>query len=191
MSRSAYWIDHQTRALEYKVGDYVSQVGGNALPTGRVVEVWPAIGMVDVEWPTGNQRHPVEELQLLDRSESVAIAPETDSRPSTDMVRPGRGASASRVAHAFVKKALYWAGKDRKYRATQLEQSDGCYSCPRCKDIPLRKTNYKRIEGRSVRLLACPACLFVIRTKDIFGHPDCDAQCAREPVEDDIFGEVV
>jgi len=173
VSRTAYWIDHQKRALEFEAGDFVSHLRGSDLSVGRVIEVWPAIGMVDVEWPEGSRRHPVEELQIVDKDESLALPPTTDSRPVTDIVRPGKQL-VDRVATAYVKKAIYWASKDRKYRASRLEKTDGCYNCPRCKDIPLRATNYKRREGKSVPLLACPGCLFIIKTSDIFGHPDCE-----------------
>ena len=76
-----------------------------------------------------------------------------------------------RVAEAWVKKALYWASSDRKYRATDDECSSGSYTCPRCKQESLRKAVYKRRGGVSEKLLGCPKCLFLIKREDIIGDP--------------------
>jgi hypothetical protein len=80
--------------------------------------------------------------------------------------------ASARVAQAYVKKALYWAAVDRKYRATLEECETGNFRCPRCKDVFLRNASYKRENGSSVRLLGCPECLFLILPTDIENHPD-------------------
>ena len=184
-------VNYQQRAKEFAVGDMVypySQIGAGVNPaaySGRVVAVWPAIGMVDVEFPTGNSRFPVEDLQKL-TSEGVDPPKATsDTIPGgtgTEPVSAGpkdadpKVASlrriTSRVAQAYVKKALYWGAVDRHYKATQDEIDSGRFQCPKCKDSILRPANYKRIEGRSERLLCCDKCLFLIKRQDIIGHPE-------------------
>lgn len=67
--------------------------------------------------------------------------------------------------------SLYWAAPDRQYKATRGETGCGTYTCPHDKS-PLKKSNYKRREGKSVNLLVCPSCLFVVKQNDIIGHPD-------------------
>jgi len=71
-----------------------------------------------------------------------------------------------RVARAYTKQAIYWAQRDRKYRATKSEQGGGPYLCPKC-GASLKKAIYKRIEGSSDRLWGCPVCMFLIKRDDI------------------------
>jgi hypothetical protein len=66
--------------------------------------------------------------------------------------------------------ALYWAAPDRQYKATRGESGCGTFNCPHDK-APLKKSNYKRRGGKSVNLLVCPSCLFVVKQSDIIGHP--------------------
>jgi len=82
---------------------------------------------------------------------------------------------ASRVARAYVKKALYWNGKDRKYRATRVESATGHYGCPKntCDGV-LKPAVYKREDQSSVKLLGCPKCMFLIRKQDIIDGTECD-----------------
>ena len=165
-------FDYRERALEFSVDAIVAPLG-DPHTTGRVTDVWPAIGMVDVEWPNGNGRCAVEDLMLLDSSKVMSIPPKTDN--STRMVHPG--GMATRVAQAWIKKSIYWAARDRKYRASQTEIESGVYNCPKCKEDTLRRSSYKRLEGKSVKLLVCPSCLFSIRIKDLKGchwNSDCD-----------------
>jgi len=77
-----------------------------------------------------------------------------------------------RVAEAYVKKALYWASKDRQYRASGGEIDADAFNCPKCKEAILRPASYKRQGGQSEHLLGCPHCLFLIKKCDIIGHPD-------------------
>jgi predicted RNA-binding Zn-ribbon protein involved in translation (DUF1610 family) len=134
-----------------------------------VVAVWPAIGMVDVEWPHGNNRMPVEEIVKCD--------PNFMKPPVTENVPGGAGTMpvakiASRVAQAYVKKALYWVNADRMFRATKTELDSGAFTCPKCKNAALKRAIYKRKNGMSERLLGCPACLFLIKRDAILNHPE-------------------
>ncbi len=179
-------VDFQERAAEFAPNDFVVPFGYDDSLTGRVTAVWPAIGMVDVEFATGNKRFPVEELSRINPEHAKIIPPLTNSAPGEgDMVSvPGgpfeplddnerlasSGASLLRVAHAFVKQSLYWASKDRRYRATRGECDSGTFSCPKCGEgSTLRRAIYKRREGVSERLMACSNCLFLIKRDDIEG----------------------
>jgi hypothetical protein len=184
-NRSAF-VDYQQRATEFDVGDLVYPfLSGTSDIVGRVVAVWPAIGMVDVEWPHGSQRFPVEELQKHLPGKYDAPDIDHDTVPGgngTVSVPGGPLPSSTRVAAAWIKKALYWAAPDRHYKASTEEVEKGAFHCPRCKEAELRATSYKRSGGASERLLACPSCLFLIKKCDIIGHPDylSDEDLARK-----------
>jgi len=183
VDREAHIVDWQQRAREFSVGDKVYPFGGDAYLSGRVVEVFPAIGMAEVEFPNGSKRMPVEDLQ---KHEEEVVPPQTENVPGgagSVSVPGGPGKAAQRVAEAFVKKALYWAAKDRQYRATSMESQGGRFTCPRCKEETLRKAVYKRAEGVSERLLGCPRCLFLIKRSDIMGHPDYEPCASPEELE--------
>jgi hypothetical protein len=146
---------------------------------GRVSAVFPAIGMVDVEFPHGSKRYGVEDLQRLD-TDGVPITPSTSTVPAgpgTVSVPggPARSASVERVARAFVKQSLYWAARDRQYRATKPEVVSGHYHCPKCKvqgiESVLKPAAYKRRDGQSEKLLGCGECLFLIKKSDILNDP--------------------
>lgn len=77
---------------------------------------------------------------------------------------------------ALTKTALYWADRDRKYRATTGEREDARYICPRCPGEILATTTYKRESGKSTRLLGCHKCLFLIRKQDVVGHHEIEAE---------------
>ncbi len=135
---------------------------------GRVTAVWPAIGMVDVEFPNGNRRFPVEDVQRIDSSGN-ASPPHTNSVPGGQpTVQVPGGPSASRVAASFSKKSLYWAGKDRQYRMNKSELESGVLNCPKCGcGYPLRNAVYKRRGSSSEKLMGCPSCMFLIKQSDI------------------------
>ena len=161
-------VNYQERARGFSVGDVVAPFGVWDAQGGRVTAVWPAIGMVDVEFSIGNRRYPVEDLQLID-SNGNASPPHTNSVPGGQptVSVPG-GPSGARVAAAFTKKSLYWAQKDRQYRMTRPEVDSGCPNCPKCgHDHPLKKAIYKRRDGSSERLMGCPSCMFLIKDSDI------------------------
>jgi hypothetical protein len=166
MDRRAHNVNYQKRAEQFSVGDSVLPFNGNVSPahSGTVVAVHPGIGMVDVEFPNGNKRYPVEDLILL-REEAVLAQPlESSNVP---------GGLANRVASAYYhgkikKNALYWSGANRRYRLTKREKENGHKSCPKCK-TDMGQTIYKREDSKSVRLLVCPNCLFCIRYSDVDG----------------------
>jgi len=198
------YVDYQQRASEFSVGDRAFPLAGGSTDesqAGRVVAVYPAIGQVDIEFPWGSGRYPVEDVQRV--TDIVAIPPDAEHATvpggaGTVNVPGGpvakRAAMAiDRVAHAFVKSALYWASKNRHYRATKDELDGGKYACPRCHpheesgERPyLRPANYKRQEGQSHRLLGCPSCLFLIKREDILGDP---SYIEDEATEDGLLAE--
>ena len=148
---------------------------GNPSNGGTVVAVWPAIGMVDVQYPHGTARAPVEDL-LIDRGRSIEseVDIQSDTVPGGTHTVPVSGgpqprASAARVATKHVKRAVYWAAKGRMYRPSKTELETGNLCCPRCEENFLRRTIYKREDGASTKLFCCPECLFLIRRDDIIG----------------------
>jgi hypothetical protein len=148
-------VNYQNRAREFRIGDVVVPYGLWNSQSGRITAVYPAIGMADVEFPIGNKRVPVEVLMI--QSDPDVAPPFTNSAVA-------KTASARRVV------ALYWADKDRKYRATRSECEQKSVSCPRCPDSHMRKTTFTRAEGASEHLLGCPTCMFLIRFEDIPNH---------------------
>jgi len=184
--------NYQERVVEFAVGDLVAPFANSSDNAGRIVALFPAIGMADVEFPGGNKRYPVEDLQRF-TDETGADAPHVNSVPggagtvrvpggpfpqvkeSSKVTKPAEvpqsGANMGRVAHAFVKKSLYWHAADRKYRATKAETDTKKFACPRCKakgiEHLLKPAVYKRREGVSNTILGCPGCIFLIKELDI------------------------
>ncbi len=153
------YVNYQERSKMFSVGDIASPYGTQNAVAGRVVAVFPGIGMVDLETARGTQRYPVEQLQKW-TDDGNPVPPVTNSTPGGPTTVPVT-ASAKRVA-------LYWAGKDRKYRMRK-DEAKPC--CPKCgPEFPLQKTTYKRREGKSERLLGCKGCLFLIKQDDIIGE---------------------
>lgn len=173
-------VNYQERASEFAVGDIVVPFGYLSGVAGRVVALWPAIGMADVQFTGGAKRYPVEELQRIDsngdtnppRMESVPGGAGTVPVPTASPAQRDDTADiASKVAHGFVRNALYWSAPGRKYRLTRSEQEAGAYRCPKCEEESvLRRTIYKRMNDMSERLFGCPVCLFLIKEGDILGH---------------------
>lgn len=160
MSKQAY-VDYQQRSRAFEPGMQVYARFSDPNDVGRVIAVYPAIGMLDVEFPYGAVRIPIEDVYL-----SSPFAP-TDP-PKLHDADESSLAGGSPV----MKTALYWKSKNRQYRATSQEIAEGRYCCPRCKGPFLKKAAYKRRDSSSQALLACPECLFLIKTSDIVGHPD-------------------
>lgn len=195
-NRSAtVYVDYQQRASEFSVGDLAYPLAGGSTDesqAGRVVGVFPGIGMADLEFPWGSGRYPVEDLQRVTSIVAIPPKPEHTTVPggAGTVAVPGgpqgrTAASIDRVAHAYVKSALYWASKDRHYQATKTELDGGGYTCPKCKEGTLKAAVYKRSEGKSERLLGCPNCLFLIKRCHIIGDPD---YTEGEYTEDDLAG---
>lgn len=243
-------IDWQQRSFDFPVGSFVYPfMSGESGLMGRVVAVYPGIGMVDVQWPHGSERVPVEELQRHEQEFFIPPSVEDETVPggvpegpqateppkapkqaagkdtdrdwlpgglgdetlpadvSSEQLAKGikvemehtddpavareitldhltedpryydkletieKHAAQRRVAEGWVKRALYWASSDRKYKATDEESGSGTYLCPKCKKGTLRKAVYKRRGGQSEKLLGCSECLFLIKREDIIGDP--------------------
>ena len=195
---STIFVNYQERASEFRIGDVVTPFGSGAHLSGRVVAVWPAIGMVDVEFSYGSTRYPVEDLQRV-RADSPVLPPVHDSVPGGAGTVPVAGSPvdsvenidtldaipedrsdakylqqlsimSDRVSSAHMKKALYWSAKGRKYRPCKREKTQGLYECPKCGFVGLKKAIYKKIDGLgSTKLFGCPSCMFLIRRDDILG----------------------
>ncbi len=172
MTRSA--ADYQARASEFAVGDMVAPFGMAKEFAGRVLAVWPAIGMVDVQFPHGSTRLPVEDLNVFVDDRIVPSQIDTVPAGGAGTVSvsggpyPAAQRFAKRVAGLHMKKALYWAEVGRRYRPTKPECDANTFFCPRCgPEQTLRRAAYKREDGRNVKLLACHGCLFLIRESDI------------------------
>ena len=171
INRSA-GTNYQALAAEFRVNDRVVPYGTIPDFAGRVVAVWPAIGMIDVEFPMGTKRYPVEEMLRLD-DDGNPDPPHTNYIPGgAGTVSVPGGPTASRVANAFVKQALYWAAKDRQYRATTQELTAGTYNCPKCKKAALRKAIYRRVQGQSEHLYGCPSCLFLVARENLIHNQE-------------------
>jgi hypothetical protein len=154
--------------------------------------------MVDVEMANGNKRYPAEDLQKMDPS-ATSVPPMTDSAPgeehgsvsvpggpypATSVPETYQIKGASRVAVAHVKKSLYWAEKDRRYRMTRPETDASCPTCPKCAGTPLKKAVYKRRDGSSEKLLGCPGCMFLIKDLDILNKAASALADARQLLTD-------
>lgn len=167
------YVNYQQRATEFSVGDVVVPYGYYESHSGRVVALYPGIGMADVEFASGAKRYPVEELQRINPETGSAIPPRTNSVPGEIPVTTVSGGpfpqkeAAVRVASSYIRNALYWYGPDRKYRLTRVESNEGSYYCPKCDQIEMKKTVYKRMKGTSEKLFGCPSCLFLIKELDI------------------------
>lgn len=180
----ASYVDYQQRARSFFVGAKVYPfILGHSDMVGRVVQVFPAIGMVDVEWPHGSQRMAVEELQIINSLQEPPSVETSNvpggagtipvsSGPSTDPVMLRKAAAVDKVAANYIHNAMYWGASNRHYKATAQELISNRFFCPRCKTSVLKGANYKKDDGVQERLLACPKCLFLIKKSDIIGHPE-------------------
>ena len=128
--------------------------------------VYPAIGMVDVQYPHGTKRHPVEEL-IEDTSGDAKVLDRDETLYGGSGVTPVTTKLAKRVASRHVKKAIYWVERGRKYRLCKGEDPKKP-NCPRCK-TQMDRSIYKRRDGVSEKLFACRSCLFIIKTTDVEG----------------------
>ena len=168
LKRGTVFVDYQSRAKEFSEGEIVFPRGAWPHLSGRVVALYPAIGMADVEFANGVKRFPVEDLERSGVGNNDTIPPkiENNSVPGGRETVITREASAKRVTTAYLKRALYWAQRDRQYRPSRAE-SEGGYFCPKHPEVPLKKAIYKRREGQSERVLGCPTCMFLIKVDDI------------------------
>lgn len=169
LKKSSQYVDYQERSRAFELGMRVYPfLGGNPSRSGLVIAIFPAIGMVDVQFPHGASRFPVEDL-VVDTSGDYRNIYSDDTIPGGLGTVPVSSKEvkkkANRVASRYIKNAIYWYQKDRTYKQCKNEEKP---CCPKCK-TPLGKTVYKRRDGRSEKLLACYTCLFIIKPSDIIG----------------------
>jgi hypothetical protein len=170
MNTKRAYLDWQKRARSFNPGDLVSFFGTGEANAGIVTSVWPGIGMVDVEFPGGNQRIPVESLQNHTQINTLM----QNSMQTKDLYPVSMARIAGIVSQEYLreKTALYWVAPDRKHKATRSELESGKYTCPQCKTeegdcVPLRKKILQRDKGTNFHILVCPACTFAIQEQDI------------------------
>lgn len=167
MANRTAGADYQALAVEFSSGDVVVPYGASRDFAGRVVTVWPAIGMVDVEFPAGTKRYPVEDLLRL-TDDGIPDPPKDGYVPGgAGTVSVPGGPFADRLAAQVTKTALYWAAADRRYRATSEELKSKNFMCPKCKKAALKRAIYRRLKGKSERLYGCPGCLWLIERDSI------------------------
>ncbi len=122
MAKSAAYVDYQQRASEFAVDDlvYLFATGDQNL-MARVTAVWPAIGMVDVEWPHGSQRLPVEDLMKFHGNYDP---PRTENIPggSGTVFVPNR-ALVTRVAVAYLVSKVEQEQPFKRVRLTQARRA--------------------------------------------------------------------
>lgn len=81
MDKSATTYDYQARGREFAVNEYVHPIGAGPMDIGRVSQVWPGIGMVQVEFPYGSRRYPVEDVEKIHPAQSMVVPSSTDNVP--------------------------------------------------------------------------------------------------------------
>ena len=162
--------NYQDIATHFRVGDAVVPNLADATQSGRIVALFPAIGIAEVQFTSGNMQYPVEDLHKLNNNAWVDPPRIESVAGGLPKVPVSSGPSQKRVLQAFIKKALYWGARDRRYRASQEEADSGSFTCPRCKENQLTKAVYKMNEGKRVKLLGCPSCMFLIRQDDIVAN---------------------
>lgn len=101
---SSTFVDYQARAHQFQIGDRVFPFFlGKKEKAGVVVQLFPAIGMVDVQFPHGVARYPVEDLVVDESGEVRNIANIPDSVPGGRGVVPvSSGPSAKKVASLYL-----------------------------------------------------------------------------------------
>lgn len=170
-------INYQARAHEFHVGDIVRTFLDSADSEGRVIAVFPAIGMADIQWSSTSFRHPVEDLQIVNPGEARFVAPKHETLPGGTKKGPvseGVGSPsteiyttpnvepvvvvnkniAGKVAKAYVIKSLY-----------QNREACSGSVCPKCRKA-LRKGSFNHL-GKTTRIAACADCLFFVRERDL------------------------
>lgn len=79
-------VVYQERSRDFNVGDTVVFQGGAYTEAGRVTAVHPGIGMLDVEFPSGWERLPVEDVLRLDEA-GKPMPPGTNSAPVSKTIK--------------------------------------------------------------------------------------------------------
>jgi len=102
--QSSSFVNYQERANKFKRGMRVYPFYlGSGDRSGVVVQVFPAIGMVDVQFPYGVSRMPVEDLIVDTSGDQENIADISDSIPGGSGVVPvSSGPSPKKVASLYL-----------------------------------------------------------------------------------------
>jgi len=102
MKKHSHYTNYQESALRFQIGDIVraNGLGIDNIVSGEVVAVFPAIGMVDVQYPNGVKRYPVDEIDHVNKRPFFR-----DDLPSGGSnVSLPNGPSARKVASEYLKK---------------------------------------------------------------------------------------
>lgn len=99
------YVDYQQRARHFAVGMRVYPYFlGKPDKAGVVAQIFPAIGMVDVQFPHGVSRYPVEDLVLDTSGDYKNLTSAPDSLISGEGVVPvSSGPSSKKVAHRYLR----------------------------------------------------------------------------------------
>ena len=99
------YVDYQQRARRFEIGMRVYPYFlGKPDKSGVVVQIFPAIGMVDVQFPHGVSRYPVEDLVLDTSGDYQNLANTPDSIPGGRGVVPvSSGPSSKKVASRYLR----------------------------------------------------------------------------------------
>lgn len=101
------YVDYQQRARQFEIGMRVyPYFGGKPDKSGVVVQIFPAIGMVDVQFPHGVSRYPVEDLVLDTSGDYENLANTPDSIPGGRGVVPVSSGSAKSLITDSSKKRV-------------------------------------------------------------------------------------
>lgn len=83
MRKMALAHDTQVYAGEFKVGTVATWIGRGQESAGRVTKVWRGLGVVDIQFPSGNFRVEVSDLQIL--GDNAWITPPTANDTPVDI----------------------------------------------------------------------------------------------------------
>jgi hypothetical protein len=105
MERTATsYVDYQQRAFSFERGMRVYPFfGGKPDKAGVVIQIFPAIGMVDVQFPHGVSRYPVEDLVLDTSGDYENVVHQSDSL-TMGVVPVSAGPSAKKVASRYLRR---------------------------------------------------------------------------------------
>jgi hypothetical protein len=105
MERTATsYVDYQQRAFSFERGMRVYPFfGGKPDKAGVVIQIFPAIGMVDVQFPHGVSRYPVEDLVFDTSGDYENVVHQSDSL-TMGVVPVSAGPSAKKVASRYLRR---------------------------------------------------------------------------------------
>ena len=102
--KATSYVDYQQRAFSFERGMRVYPFfGGKPDKAGVVIQTFPAIGMVDVQFPHGVSRYPVEDLVLDTSGDYENVVHQNDSLVM-GVVPVSPGPSAKKVASRYLRR---------------------------------------------------------------------------------------